>query len=185
MVLSGDLMGKMATTYQIDPAHSSAHFSVRHMMITNVRGTFSGVTGTVVYDPANLGASSIDATIDATTINTQDEKRDGHLKSPDFLDTAKYPTITFKSKSIAQAGGDVKITGDLTIHGTTKEAVLTAEPLAPEAKDPWGGTRTGTSATTKISREEFGLVWNAALETGGVMVGDDVKLTLDIQLTKG
>lgn len=173
----------MATTYQIDPAHSSAQFSVRHMMITNVRGTFSGVTGTVVYDPANLAASSIDATIDATTFNTNDEKRDGHVKSADFLDVATYPTMTFKSKSIA-GDGDLKITGDLTIHGTTKEVVLTAEPLAPEGKDPWGGTRTGTSASTKISRGDFGLTWNAALETGGVMVSDEVKITLDIQLTK-
>jgi polyisoprenoid-binding protein YceI len=174
----------MATTYQIDPAHSSAHFAVRHMMVTNVRGSFSNVTGTVVYDSANLAASSLDATIDATTINTNDEKRDGHLKSAEFLDVAQFPTITFKSKSIANDGGDLKITGDLTVHGTTKEVVLTADPLAPEGKDPWGGTRTGTSATTKISREDFGLTWNAALETGGVMVSDELKITLDIQLTK-
>lgn len=172
------------TTYKIDPAHSSAQFAVRHLMITNVRGAFSGVTGTVVYDPANIAASSIDATIDTTTFNTGDEKRDGHVKSAEFLDAAQYPTITFKSKSVAQDGDDLKVTGDLTIHGVTKEAVLTVEPLAPEAKDPWGGTRSGTSATTKISRKDFDLTWNAALETGGVMIGDDVKITLDIQLTK-
>ncbi len=172
------------TTYKIDPAHSSAHFSVRHMMITNVRGSFSGVSGTVVYDPENLSASSIDASIDATTFNTGDPNRDGHVKSPDFLDVAQYPVITFKSKSIAADGDEVKITGDLTIHGVTKEVVLNAEPLAPEGKDPWGGFRTGTSATTKVNRTHFGLTWNAALETGGIVLGEDVKVTLELELTK-
>jgi polyisoprenoid-binding protein YceI len=174
----------MATTYKIDPAHSSAHFSIRHMMITNVRGTFSGITGTVIYDATNLGASSVEAEIDASTINTGDEKRDAHLKSPDFLDVEKYPKITFKSKSIAKAGDDVKVVGDLTIHGVTREAGITAEPLAPETKDPWGGIRTGTTATTKIKRSDFGLTWNSALETGGFVLGDELKLTLDIQLVK-
>ncbi|MCU1259706.1 MAG: YceI family protein [Bryobacterales bacterium] len=154
------------------------------MMITNVRGTFSGITGTVIYDAANLGASSVEAEIDASTINTGDEKRDAHLKSPDFLDVEKYPKITFKSKSIAKAGDDVKVTGDLTIHGVTREVVITAEPLAPETKDPWGGIRTGTTATTKIKRSDFGLTWNSALETGGFVLGDELKLTLDIQLVK-
>lgn len=172
------------TTYKIDPAHSSAQFSVRHLMVSNVRGTFSGVTGSVVYDPDNLSASSIDATIDATTFNTGDPQRDAHVKSPDFLDTAQFPTITFKSTSVAPDGEDVKVMGDLTLHGVTKPVELSVEPLAPEGKDPWGGMRTGTSATTKINRKDFGLTWNSALETGGVMIGEDVKITLDIQLTK-
>jgi polyisoprenoid-binding protein YceI len=174
----------MAITYQIDPVHSSAHVSVRHMMISNVRGTFGNISGTVIYDPVNLAASSVIAVIDATTINTGDEQRDAHLKSADFLDVANYPSITFKSKSVAKAGDDLKIVGDLTIRGITKEVTLTAEPLAPETKDPWGGIRTGTSASTKINRTDFGLTWNSVLETGGIMVGEEVKITLDIQLTR-
>lgn len=174
----------MATTYKIDPAHSSAHFSIRHMMITNVRGTFTGITGTVIYDATNLGASSVEAEIDASTINTGDEKRDAHVKSSEFLDVEKYTKITFKSKSITKAGDDAKIMGDLTIHGVTRGVVIAAEPLAPETKDPWGGIRTGTTATTKIKRSDFDLNWNSALETGGFVLGDELKLTLEVQLVK-
>jgi polyisoprenoid-binding protein YceI len=174
----------LKTTYKIDPAHSSAHFVVRHMMITNVRGGFSGVQGTVVYDPDDLSASSIDVTIDVHSLNTADATRDTHVKSPDFLDAEKYPTIIFTSKTITRDGGDLKVKGDLTIHGVTKEAVLLVEGPTGEQKDPWGNTRVGASSTTKIKRSDFGLTWNAALETGGIMLGDDLKLELEVSLIK-
>jgi polyisoprenoid-binding protein YceI len=171
----------LKTTYKIDPAHSTAHFVVRHMMITNVRGGFSGVQGTVEYDPDNPNESRIDVVIDAGQINTLDEQRDTHLKSPDFLHVEQHPTITFKSKKIERAGdGEWKVTGDLTIHGVTKEVVLDAEGPTPEGKDPFGNTRIGASASTKIKRSDFGLTWNAALETGGILVGDDLKIELEV-----
>jgi polyisoprenoid-binding protein YceI len=172
-------------TYVIDPAHSTADFRVRHLMISNVRGEFSGISGTVVFDAKNPANSKIDATIDTTTINTREPQRDAHMKSADFFDVEKYPTITFKSKKVAAAGfGEWKVTGDLTIHGVTKEVVLNVEGPAPEVKDPWGNIKTGASATTKINRKDFGLMWNAALETGGVVVGDEVSVDLDLELTK-
>lgn len=175
----------MKTTYKIDSAHSTAHFVVRHMMITNVRGSFSGVQGTVIYDPENPSASSVDVTIDTSTINTQEPDRDKHLKSGDFLEVEKYPTITFKSKSVTNKGeGELQVKGDLLIHGVTKEAVLKVEGPTAEGKDPWGNTRIGASATTKIKRSEFGLTYNAALETGGILIGDDVKIELEVSLIK-
>jgi polyisoprenoid-binding protein YceI len=174
----------LKTTWKIDPAHSNAQFVVRHMMITNVRGGFNGVQGTVVYDPADLGSSSVDVTIDKNSLSTGDATRDTHVKSADFLDVEKYPTITFKSKKITKDGDDLKITGDLTIHGVTKEVALNVEGPTEEQKDPWVNTRVGASATTKIKRSDFGLTWNAALETGGIMLGDDIKLELDVSLIK-
>jgi polyisoprenoid-binding protein YceI len=175
----------MKTTYTIDPAHSSAQFSVRHMMISNVRGGFSGVTGTVDYDAANPGASSVDIVIDANTIKTLDEQRDGHLKSADFLDTGKYPTITFKSTKIDATGADeATMTGNLTVHGVTKPVTLKVEGPSAEGKDPWGNIRIGASATTKIKRSEFGLTWNAVLEAGGFMVGDELKIELEVEMIK-
>lgn len=171
----------MKTTYKIDPAHSSAQFVVRHMMITNVRGAFSGVQGVIEYDSENPAAARVEAVIDIASINTLDAQRDGHLKSADFLDAEKYPTMTFKSKKITPAGdGEWKIAGDLTLHGVTKEVVLNAEAPTAEGKDPFGNTRIGTSAATKIKRSDFGLTWNAALESGGILVGDDVKIELEI-----
>ena len=174
----------MKTTWKIDPAHSSAQFVVRHMMITNVRGGFSGIQGTVVYDPDDLNASSVDVTIDTNTLSTGDATRDSHVKSAEFLEVEKYPTITFKSKKIAKDGDGLKVTGDLTIHGVTKEVVLNVEGPSEEQKDPWGNIRVGASATTKIKRSDFGLTWNAALETGGIMLGDDLKLEVDVSLIK-
>jgi len=175
----------MKTTYTIDPAHSSAQFSVRHMMISNVRGGFSSVKGTVEYDAANPGSSSVNIEIDANTIKTLDESRDAHLKSADFLDTEKYPTITFKSTKIAATGdGEATLTGDLTIHGTTKPVTLKVEGPSAEGKDPWGNIRVGASATAKIKRSDYGLTWNAALEAGGFMVGDDLKIELEVQMIK-
>jgi polyisoprenoid-binding protein YceI len=175
----------MKTTWQIDPAHSSAHFTVRHMMISNVRGGFSGIKGTVLYDSANPADSSIEALIDASTINTMESQRDAHLKSADFLDVAKYPTITFKSNRIERAGDDeFKVTGPLTIHGVTKEVVLKVEGPTAETRDPIGNTRIGGSASTKIKRSDFGLTFNMALETGGFVIGDELKIDLDLSLIK-
>ena len=174
----------MKTTWKIDPAHSSAHFVIRHMMITNVRGGFSGVQGTVVYDPADLSASSVDVTIDKKSLSTGDATRDTHLKSPDFLDVEKYPTITFKSEKISKDGDGLKVIGDLTMHGVTKEVALNVDGPTGEQKDPYGNIRVGASATTKIKRSDFGLTWNAALETGGIMLGDDLKLEVDVSLIK-
>jgi polyisoprenoid-binding protein YceI len=174
------------TSYKIDPAHSSAHFIVRHLMITNVRGGFTSVQGTVVYDPEDLSGSSIDVVIDVNSLNTSDASRDGHLKSADFLDVEQYPTIIFESKTITQeADGDLLVKGDLAIHGVTKEVTLKVDGPTGEEKDPWGNARIGASAVTKIKRSEFGLTWNAALESGGFLIGDDLKLELDVSLIKG
>jgi polyisoprenoid-binding protein YceI len=175
----------MKTTYTIDPAHSSAQFTVRHMMISNVRGGFSSIKGTAEYDPDNVSDSSIDVAIDAGTIKTLDEQRDAHLKSADFLDAEKYPTIAFTSTKVTPAGdGELSVTGDLTIHGVTKPVVLKIEGPTSEGKDPWGNIRMGASGTTKIKRSDFGLTWNAALETGGILIGDELKIDLEIQLIK-
>jgi len=171
----------LKTIYKIDPAHSSAHFVIRHMMITNVRGGFSSVNGLIEYDPDHPNESRIEAVIDASKFHTLDEQRDAHLKSSDFLDVEQYPTIVFKSKKIARVGDDEwKITGDLTIHGVTKEVILNAEGPTPERNDPFGNSRIGASASTKIKRSDFGLTYNAALETGGVLLSDDLKIELEI-----
>ncbi|NVJ27419.1 MULTISPECIES: YceI family protein [Myxococcus] len=175
----------MASTWDIDSAHSGADFSVKHMMVTNVKGAFSNVKGTINLDDKDVTKSTVDATIDATTINTGVAKRDEHLKAPDFFDTAKYPTITFKSTKVEAAGeGKLKVTGNLTMHGVTKPVVLDVTGPAKEAKDPWGNIRTGVSATTKLNRKDFGLSYNQALETGGVAVGEEVTVNLDLSLTK-
>ncbi len=175
----------MTETYQIDPAHSSLQFSVRHLMMSNVRGTFTGVQGTVKYDSANPGQSSVEATIEVNTISTHDEKRDGHLKSPDFFDAAQFATIKFRSSKVEKTGPkDLSVTGDLTLHGVTKPVTLQVEEVSDETKDPFGFARIGASAKTKIKRSDFGLTWNAALETGGMMVGDDVKLDFELEFVK-
>jgi polyisoprenoid-binding protein YceI len=175
----------MKATYRIDPAHSSAEFVVRHMMITNVRGGFGKVNGSVVYDPEHPGESSIEASIDASSIQTRDEQRDAHLRSADFLDVEKFPAITFKSRKAEVTGdGELKVTGDLTIHGVTREAVLKVDGPTPETTDPWGNTRVGASASTKIKRSDYGVSWNAALETGGILLGDDLKIELEVSLIK-
>jgi polyisoprenoid-binding protein YceI len=171
------------TTYQIDPRHSSAGFGVTHLMLSTVRGEFHGVTGTVVVDDADISKSSVNVTIDATSVDTREPDRDKHLKSEAFFDVAKYPTITFQSTKIGRnADGTLKVTGDLTIRGVTKTAVLTATlPRAP-IKDPWGLQRTAASANTKINRQDFGVAWNQKLDSGGVVVGDDVNITLDVEM---
>ena len=167
--------------YQIDPAHSSAQFSVRHMMISNVRGEFTKVSGTITYDPDSPQDSTVEATIDAASISTGDAQRDAHLKSADFLDVEHFPTITFRSKEITKSGDGGKIKGDLTVHGVTREVVLDVEGPSLEVKDPYGNLRIGASATTKISRNDFGLKWNSALETGGVLIGDELKINIDVE----
>ena len=171
-------------TYDIDSSHSSAQFSVRHMMISNVKGEFTKVSGSIAYDPANLAASKIDASIDTTTINTRDAKRDEHLKSPDFFDTAKFPLLTFRSKQVSKVGGKLQAKGDLTMHGVTREVVLYIDGPTPELKDPWGNLRFGVSASTKLNRKDWGLGWNKALESGGVLVGEEVTITLDIEAVR-
>jgi len=172
-------------TYEIDPTHSAVHFSVRHLMVSNVRGEFTKLSGTLKFDPQNPASSSVEASIDANSISTRDAQRDGHLKSGDFLDTEKFPTMTFRSKKVDVQSGGGKVTGDLTIHGVTREITLEVEGPSPEMKDPWGKQRIGASASTKLSRKEFGLTWNAALETGGVMVGDEVKINIDVEFVRG
>jgi len=172
-------------TYQLDPAHSSAHFSVRHMMIATVRGQFSGLSGTLKYNPSQPEVSEVDVTIDTNTINTHEAQRDAHLKSADFFDVEKYPTITFRSTSVTDLrDGRGRVVGNLTMHGVTKEVALELDEASPEVKDPWGNWRVAFNAHTKIKRSDYGLTWNAALETGGVMVSDEVNITLDVQFTR-
>ena len=172
-------------TYEIDPTHSSVHFSVRHLMVSNVRGEFSKLSGTVQFDPEKPENSTVEAAIDVASINTRDPQRDTHLKSADFLDVEKFPTMTFRSKKIEVNSGGGKVTGDLTIHGVTREITLDVEGPTPEIKDPWGKQRIGASATAKLSRKDFGMTWNAALEAGGVVVGDEVKITIDVEAVRG
>jgi len=174
-----------ASTWDIDPAHSAAQFNVRHMMVSNVKGEFGKMTGSVNLDEKEIGHSTAQATIDTTTINSREPNRDKDLKSPNFFDVEKYPTITFKSTSFKKVGPEkYKVAGDLTIHGVTKPVVLDVE--APEAttKDPKGNERRGATATTTINRKDFGLTWNKPLETGGVMVGDQVTINIDLELVK-
>jgi polyisoprenoid-binding protein YceI len=168
--------------WTIDPSHSTAEFTVRHLMITNVRGRFGTLSGTVDLDPTRPESAVIDVTIDAASIDTRDEKRDAHLRSADFFDVEKFPTITFKSTKVSPTSDGYQAVGDLTIHGVTKQVTLDVEALSSPSKDPWGNTRIGTSATTKINRKDFELNWNAALETGGVLVGDQVKIGLEVSL---
>jgi polyisoprenoid-binding protein YceI len=173
-----------AEVWQIDGSHSSAQFSVTHLMISTVRGEFGSMSGTVEYDGTSVASIKVDATIDATTINTRDDKRDGHLKSPDFFDVAKYPTLTFKSKKVvAGTGGAFQLVGDLTMHGVTKEVTLDVTAPSQVVKGMRGESRVAASATAKINRQDFGVKWNANLDGGGVVVSDTVKITLDIEAT--
>ncbi len=171
-------------TWTIDSSHTEAGFAVKHLMISTVRGRFGSVGGRVSFDPSDLSTGSADVTIDATSIDTRDAKRDEHLQSADFFETGKFPTLTFKSRRVQAVTGDTfQLVGDLTIKGITREVVLDAESHGLQ-NDPWGGERAGFSARTHINRKDFGLVWNVALETGGIVVGEDVKITLDVELVK-
>lgn len=172
-------------TWKLDPAHSSAEFKVKHMMISNVKGTFSGLSGTLTEHTSDASLSSIEASVDVATVSTGDPQRDTHLKSADFFDVEKYPTMTFKSTKVVRKGeAEYAVTGDLTLHGVTKPVTFAVEGPSAPGKDPWGNTRIGLSATTKINRKDFGLNWNAALETGGILVGEDVQISLDVQFIR-
>ncbi len=171
-------------SWSIDPSHSQIVFKVRHMMITNVTGLFTKFEGTISFDESNLTGSQIEVNIDPASVNTRDEKRDGHLKSPDFFDVASYPTITFKSTKIASTGGKSgQVTGDLTMHGVTKSVTLDVEFLGV-VKSPFGTQNAGFTASTKINRKDWGLGWNVGLEAGGVLVGEDVTVNIEVELVK-
>jgi len=185
MSTSAVLPATSITTWSIDPAHSIAEFKVKHMMISNVKGHFPKITGSLTFDESGHANSRVEATIDAASVETRDAQRDGHLKSEDFFHVEKFSTLTFRSTSISRVGdGELSVEGDLTIRGVTRKVIFAVEgPTAP-TKDPWGNTRIGISATSKINRKDFGLVWNAALEAGGILVGDEVTITLDVQFIK-
>jgi polyisoprenoid-binding protein YceI len=173
------------TVWQIDPQHTAAGFSVKHLMISTVRGQFKSVTGTVVWEDQDISKSTVDVTIDANTVDTSEPKRDADLKSANFFDVARYPTITFKSKTIEQvSAAKMKITGDLTIHGVTKEVVLNVEGPTGPVKDPWGNTRVAASATTTINRHDFGIKWDNKMDNGGLVVSNDVDITIDLEMVK-
>ena len=173
------------STWHIDPVHSVAEFKVKHMMISNVKGHITGVSGTLNLDEEDVSNSKIEAAIDAASVNTRDEQRDTHLKSADFFDVEKFPTLVFKSGRITRiSDGELAVEGELMIHGVTRNVRFAVEGPTAARKDPWGHTRIGTSATTKINRKDYGLTWNAALETGGILVGEDVTITLDLQFIK-
>jgi polyisoprenoid-binding protein YceI len=172
------------SAWNIDPAHSTAQFTVRHLGISNVTGSFTKVTGTVLLNEQDIAQSQVAASIDVNSIDTRVEARDKDLKSPNFFDVEKYPTIEFKSKKIVSSGGKLQVIGDLTIHGTTREVTLDVDGPTPALTDPWGNLRRGISATTTINRKDFNLVYNNLLKTGEAMVGDTVKIQIDAELVK-
>jgi polyisoprenoid-binding protein YceI len=186
VALSATLPGlAQVSDWQIDSAHTAAQFSVRHMMVSNVRGQFGKTTGSARFDPKDPTKASLDVTVDVASIDTREPKRDAHLKSADFFDVQKFPVMTFKSKRAEAAGaGRLKLVGDLTMHGMTREVTLDVEGPTPEMKDAQGGGRIGAVATARISRKEFGMTWNRAIEAGGVVVGDEVAITIDVELVR-
>jgi len=169
--------------WQIDTSHSHIQFSVRHMMISKARGEFQSYSGTVILDEANPAAATVELQIEVASLNTRDAQRDAHLKSPDFFDVEKYPYLTFKSKRVDVKGERATLVGDLTIRDVTKEVALEVE-YAGQSKSPWGTTVAGFNGETKINRKDWGLTWNAALETGGVVVGDEVTISIELELIK-
>lgn len=170
--------------WTLDASHSHVGFAVRHLMISNVRGEFTKLQGSAGYDPERPEATTVDVTIDVASINTREEKRDAHLRSADFFDVEKYPTLHFVSTSARERGENLELTGDLTIHGVTREVTLKVSEITPQSTDPWGKLRVGATATAKIRRSDFGMVWNAALETGGVVVGDEITINLEVELVR-
>jgi polyisoprenoid-binding protein YceI len=173
------------STWNIDPTHSIAEFKVKHLMISHVKGSFPKVSGVLTLDESNPTNSSVEASIDVASVETRDVQRDGHLKSADFFDVEKYPTMTFKSTKVSATGaGEGTVEGDLTIRDVTKSVVFHVEGPTASVKDPWGNLRVAVAATTKISRKEFGLTWSAPMETGGVLIGDEVTITLDVEFVK-
>jgi polyisoprenoid-binding protein YceI len=173
-----------AGTFALDAAHSHVGFAVRHMMISNVRGEFTKLEGSVSYDPSRPEATTVSVTIDAASVSTHEERRDQHLKSADFFDVEAYPHLTFVSKSAKQSRNGLVLEGSLTIHGTTRDVTLSVDDITPEHADPFGNRRVGASARTKIRRSDFGMRWNAALEAGGVLVGDEVSIELEVELVR-
>lgn len=173
------------TTWNIDPVHTVAEFKVRHMMVSNVKGQFTAVKGILTLDETDVANSHVVASIDAASINTREPQRDAHLASPDFFDVPKFPTLSFKSTHITRAGeAELEVAGELTIHGVTRKVVFAVEGPSAPTKDPWGGTRMGLSAVMKINRKDFGLTWNTALQTGGIVVGEEVTIMLEVEFVK-
>ncbi len=172
------------TKWSIDPAHTSVTFGVRHMMVSTVRGEFQKITGSVIWNPADPTATRIEASIDVASVNTREPQRDTHLKSADFFDVEKFPTIEFRSTGVSRGKDGLAVVGDLTIHGVTHSVTLAVEGPTPEHKNPWGQTVIGASATTKIKRSDFGMTWNNVLETGGILVGDEISIQLDVELRR-
>ena len=184
-VCSTGAASAQAVTWTIDPGHSAAQFTVRHMLVANVRGEFDGPTGTITFDPGDFKTLKVDVSFDTKTVNTRNPDRDKDLRSDLFFDIAKYPKMTFKSKRAEPSGpGRLKLIGDLTIKGVTKEVILEVEGPTPEIKDIWGERRIGATATTTIDRRQFGLMYNRMLEGGGAVVGDTVNVTIDVEMTR-
>jgi len=173
-----------SSTWTLDPAHTLVEFAAKHLMITTVKGRFTGVSGTIHIDETDPTASSVEAVIDSASIDTRTDQRDAHLKSADFLEVARYPQITFRSTRVERAGdAHYRVTGDLTIHGVTKPVVLDVHDEG-RTKDPWGGERAGFSATTRIDRRDFGLTWSQVVESGGLVVGNEIRITLEVEATR-
>jgi polyisoprenoid-binding protein YceI len=184
-VVIGAAASALASDWDVDAGHSHVGFAVRHMMVSTVRGTFDKYTGSLTLDDTDMAKSKAHFEIDAASINTDNPKRDEHLRSPDFFDVAHYPKITFDATKVDKRGaGELTLTGNLTIRSVTKPVVFTVSGLTGEVKDPWGGTRRGATAQAKINRKDFGLTWNKALESGGVVVGDEVTIELEVELMK-
>ena len=184
IILLASLSALAQNTWNIDPAHSTAQFTVRHLAISNVTGSFTKVSGSVVLDESDITKSQVSASIDVSSVDTRVEKRDQDLKSPNFFEGEKYPTIEFKSKRIVSSGGKLQVIGDLTIHGTTREVTLDVDGPTPALTDPWGNWRRGISATTAINRKDFNLTYNKLLGTGEAVVGDNVKIQIDAEIVK-
>jgi polyisoprenoid-binding protein YceI len=184
MTTAAPQLSTQPTRWTLDASHSSVGFSVRHLMITNVRGEFGKLSGSAAYDPTRPEAATVSATIDVASINTREEKRDEHLKSADFLDVEKFPTITFESRGVERSGDGLRVVGALTIHGRTRQVTLEVGEVTHEGSDPWGNTRIGATASTRIKRSDFGMTWNSTLETGGVLVGDEIRIQIDVSLVK-
>ena len=182
-LIGASLSFAQVQSWTIDSAHSAAQFSVRHLMVSTVRGDFSGLKGSVQFDPKDLSKTAVEATIDVATVNTREPNRDKHLKSADFFDVEKFPAMTFKSKSVAKAGNNLRLTGDLTLHGVTRTVVFDVEGPTPEV-NAGRAIKSGATATAKISRKDFGMTWNRAIEAGGVTVGDEVTITIDVELNR-
>ena len=183
-ILTSAIANAQTTTWNIDPNHSTAQFTVRQLAISNMSGNFTRVTGSVQLNEKDITQSLVNAVIDAASIDTRVPDRDKDLRSPNFLDVEKYPTLEFKSKRIVNNGGKLQMIGDLTLHGTTREVTLDVDGPTPELNDPWGNLRRGFSASTTINRKDYGVIWNNTLKTGEAVVGDNVKIQIDVEIVR-